>query len=459
MIALDLAPTYQLLDSFDPLLRCGRVHRVVGLSVAASGPAVPVGRVCRITGPGHQPCQALAVGFRSGELLLQPLAGTAGITSGDAVEDLGHALEIPVGPGLIGRVIDGLGRPLDDLGPLPGKGRRAVNGLPPPALGRRPIQHILETGQKAIDALFTLGKGQRLGIFAGAGLGKSTLLGEIARHARADLAVIGLIGERGREVGEFVHKVLGKEGLARSVVIAATSDRPAVERVTAALAAHAVAEHFRDTGLDVLLMVDSLTRLCQAQREIGLSSGEPPTVRGFPPSSFALLPGLLERAGTAETGTITALYTVLMEADEEVDPVADTVKAILDGHLLLSRRLAERAIFPAIDPSASISRLMVDLVSPAEWELALAARERWGEYERVRDLVEIGAYQAGADPRVDAAIACQPRLVEFIRQGLGQPQRRADSLAALAATLQPPAPAASKAAAPARPGPTRPGGR
>ncbi|MFW5859514.1 MAG: FliI/YscN family ATPase [Halochromatium sp.] len=431
---IDLGRYHQRLRGSDPVQLSGDVTRVVGLSVIASGPAVPVGDLCRISGPtGSQ--LALTVGFREGEMLLQPLGTITGIRPGDRVEALGRGLEIPVGPGLVGRVIDGVGNPIDGKGPIPGRARRAVEGQPPPALSRRPIGTVLETGFKVIDTVFTVGKGQRMGIFAGSGVGKSVLLGELARNASADINVIALVGERGREIGEFVGKILGPEGLARSVVIASSSDRPAVERVVAAQAAHAVAEHFRDTGLDVLLMMDSVTRLCHGQREIGLSAGEPPTVRGYPPSAFAMLPTLLERAGTSEHGSITAFYTVLMDADEDADPVADNVRAILDGHLFLSREMAGRAIYPAIDLARSVSRLIVDLVPENEHRLSLRARELWGEYERVRDLVEIGAYEQGTNATVDQAIACHPRLVAFVKQEMGLRLERAESLELLRSAL------------------------
>jgi flagellum-specific ATP synthase len=417
-----------------PVRVTGRVCRVVGMSVVASGPPASVGELCRIEArDGWR--EAVVIGFREDELLLQPLGRIDGIRPGDAVEALAHGLSVPVGPGLIGRVISGIGEPLDGLGPIAGKASRSVDSEPPAALGRRPIEEILETGIRAVDALCTLGKGQRIGIFAGAGLGKSMLLGEMAKYAKADINVIALVGERGREVGEFISKVLGPEGMARSVVIAATSDRPAVERLTAAKAAHAVAEHFRDAGLDVLLMMDSLTRFCHAQREIGLAGGEPPTVRGYPPSSFALLPGLLERAGTGTTGSITGIYTVLVDGDETEDPVAETVRAILDGHLILSRELSERAIYPSIDMSKSVSRLQVDIVSDQELALAQDARSMWGEYQRVRDLVEIGAYNRGTDPRIDRALDLEPRLVAFLRQGLGEASSREHALAILARAL------------------------
>ncbi len=350
---------------------------------------------------------------------------------GDLVVATGHGLDIPVGPGLIGRVINALGEPLDKKGPVEGQARRPAMAAPPPALGRRPINEVLETGTKIVDSLFTLGKGQRLGIFAGSGVGKSTLLGEMAKWTQADVNVIALVGERGREVGEFIDQVLGPEGLKRSVVIVATSDRPAIERVMAAYAAHAVAEHFRDAGLDVLLMMDSLTRFCHAQRDLGLAAGEPPTSRGFPPSTFALLPRLLERAGTGVTGSITGLYTVLVEGDDENDPVVDNVRAILDGHLFLDRSMAGRAIYPAIDPLLSISRLHMELCSPEEYALSTEMRELWGEFERVRDLVEVGAYRSGSNPKVDRAVALYPALNAFVKQGLNEHHSRAEAFAAL----------------------------
>jgi flagellum-specific ATP synthase len=374
---------------------------------------------------------AVVVGFREGEVLLQPLGHLDGIRPGDQVTARRRPLDIPVGPGLIGRIIDGVGNPLDGRGPIAGSARRGILADPPPALGRQPITRILETGLKVVDTLFTIGKGQRLGIFSGSGIGKSVLLGEMAKYAKADVNVIALVGERGREVGEFVDQVLGPEGRQRSVVIIATSDRPAIERISAAYAAHTVAEHFRDAGLDVLLMMDSVTRFCQAQREIGLAAGEPPVTRGFPPSAFSILPRLLERSGTGLTGSITGLYTILIEGDDENDPVGDAVRAILDGHLFLSRRLAGLAVYPAVDPTLSISRLLIDLASPTDYLLALKARELWSEYERVRDLVEVGAYRKGADANVDRAIAVYPRLIDFVRQPMGTTVGRAESLALL----------------------------
>lgn len=414
--------------------RSGTVREVVGLTILASGPAVPVGELCRIdTALGGLP--ALVIGFRADGILLQPLGRSEGIRLGDPVQALGQRLQIPVGPGLVGRVVDGLGRPIDGRGPIPGNAARPIHAEPPGPLQRRPIAQVLETGCRAIDAVCTIGRGQRMGIFAGAGLGKSVLLSELATHARCDVAVIALVGERGREVGEFLSRTLGAAGLARSVVVAATSDRPPVERLAAAYAAQTIAEHFRDAGMDVLLMMDSVTRFCHAQREIGLAAGEPPTVRGYPPSSFALLPGLLERAGTSAAGSITAIYTVLVDGDGEDDPVAENVRAIIDGHLILSRQLADRGIYPAIDMGRSVSRCIQDLVPKEELALALGAREAWGEYERIRDLVEIGAYAKGADPRSDQAIAAQPKLLAFLRQAVGERSPRGEAMVRLKQAL------------------------
>jgi flagellum-specific ATP synthase len=420
-----------LLARSQPREASGAVLRVVGLAVAASGPAVPVGDTVAVhTRSGRR--IAVVTGFREGEIILQPLGSVDGIRPGDRVVASGGPLEIPVGPGLIGRVIDGVGNPLDGKGPVSGSARRSIQAEPPPALGRRPIRQVMQTGLRVVDGLFTVGRGQRMGIFAGSGVGKSTLMGEMAKHAQAAVNVIALVGERGREVGEFIEKALGPEGAARSVVIVATSDRPAVERLAAAYAAHAIAEHFRDAGLDVMLMMDSVTRLCQAQREIGLAAGEPPVTRGFPPSAFAILPRLLERSGTcAGEGSITAFYTVLIEGDDENDPVGDAVRAILDGHLFLSRRLAGQAIYPSVDPTLSVSRLLIDLASPQEYKLVMRVRELWSEYERVRDLIEVGAYRAGADPKVDKAIAAYPRIQEWIRQAIGEGSDRMTALTQL----------------------------
>jgi len=431
MTALLLDRYHTALERSQPRQSSGTVLRVVGLAVVASGPAVPIGDTVTLhTRDGMR--VAVVTGFREGEVILQPLGTVDGIRPGDRAVARGGPLEIAVGPGLIGRVIDATGNPLDGKGPIPGSARRSIQAEPPPPLSRRPIRQVMETGMRVVDGMFTVGRGQRMGIFAGSGVGKSTLMGEMAKHAQAAVNVIALVGERGREVGEFIDKALGPEGLARSVVIVSTGDRPAVERLAAAYAAHAIAEHFRDAGLDVMLMMDSVTRLCQAQREIGLAAGEPPVTRGFPPSAFSILPRLLERSGTcAGEGSITAFYTVLIEGDDENDPIGDSVRAILDGHLFLSRRLAGMAVYPAVDPTLSVSRLLVDLASGPEYQVAMRARELWSEYERIRDLVEVGAYRAGADPRIDRAIVAYPKLVEWVKQGIGASTDRATAIAQL----------------------------
>ena len=424
---ISLASYHDYAQEAPAIRREGVVRRLVGLAVTASGPAVAVGELCRIHSRVTQHT-ALVTGFREGELILQPLGHVDGIRPGDCVEALGRGLDIAVGEQLVGRVIDALGNPMD-WKPAPNlSSRRSIHADPPNPLDRTPIKQVMQTGVKIVDSLFTIGKGQRMGIFAGSGVGKSVLMGEFAKAAQADINVIALIGERGREIGEFVHSILGPEGLAKSVVIVSTSDRPAVERQTAAYTAHAVAEYFRDQGNDVLLMMDSLTRFCHAGRELGLAAGEPPTVRGYPPSVFALLPRLLERAGTDRQGSITGIYTVLVDGDDENDPVADNVRAIIDGHLFLSRQMAGRAIYPAIDPTLSVSRLLVDLAKGDAYQAAMQAREIWGEYMRIRDLVEIGAYQKGSDPKLDRCLDIYPQLVEFIKQPMGQHVSREESL-------------------------------
>ena len=370
------------------------------------------------------------VGFRDGRLLLMPLGDLAGVEPGGEVLALGRPATVPVGPGLVGRVIDGMGRPIDERGPLVAEGERSIaEHAPPSPLGRRRITEPLETGIRAMDAVLPIGRGQRVGIFAGSGVGKSVLLGSLAAHAAADVNVIALVGERGREVREFVERDLGPAGLARSVVVVATADEPPLVRRQAAFAATTVAEFFRDAGRTVLFMMDSLTRLAMAQREIGLAVGEPPATRGYPPSVFALLPRLLERAGTsAHRGDITGLYTVLVEGDDMNDPVADASRAILDGHIVLTRELASANHFPAIDVLASISRLADDLLTPAEYQAASALRDHLATYRAARDLVAVGAYVAGSDPRIDRALG-RPRRGEPVsapgsrRSGAPAPRR------------------------------------
>jgi flagellum-specific ATP synthase len=394
------------------------VTDLIGLVIEVVGISAEVGELCMVdTGGAREPLPSEVVGFRSGRTLLMPLGELAGVAPGMPVAATGRPFSVAVGPALLGRILDGLGRPLDGLGVPDAVEWRPTLASPPRPLERRRIADRLELGVRALDTFVPCGRGQRLGIFAGSGVGKSSLLGMIARATDADVNVICLVGERGREVREFVERDLGT-ALERSVVITATSDEPALVRIKAALVATAVAEHFRDAGADVLLMMDSVTRFATAQREVGLAIGEPPATRGYTPSVFALLPQLLERAGTAARGSITGLYTVLVEGDDMNEPVADHVRAILDGHCVLSRELAHRNHYPAIDVLQSVSRLAGELLTPEVVRAAGALRESLAVYRRNEDLITLGAYVAGTDPAVDTAIALQPALTAFLRQGL-----------------------------------------
>lgn len=397
------------------LLAEGRVRAVTGLSVRLSLPGARVGDVVVLKRRGS-PLQAEIVGFDQGEAVAIPLGELAGVGVDDPVESTGAPLEVAAGPALLGRVLDGLGRPADGQ-PLPeGLTRVPVDRAPPPALGRRPVAQPLTTGVRAIDALLTLGVGQRVGLFAGSGVGKSTLLGAIARGTSADVVVVALVGERGREVGDFLEHSLGELGRRRSVVVVATSDAPALERLRAVQVATAVAESFRDAGKSVMLLVDSVTRVARAQREVGLAAGEPPARRGYPPSVFALLPRLLERSGQSERGAITAIYTVLVEGGDMEEPIADEVRGILDGHIVMDRRIAARGHYPAIDVPSSLSRVMDAVVSAEHVAAARQLRALVATYEEKRDLVTLGAYAKGSDPRVDRAIAALPELERFLCQ-------------------------------------------
>ncbi len=405
------------LHQLDPMAISGRVAKVVGLTVESQGPPAPLGAACWIRTPTGRRIQAEVVGFRENRLLLMPWEDLKGIAPGDTVQSSGIPPQVPIGPSLLGRIIDPLGRPIDDLGPLPATIATAplVNQVPPPA--RRPrIQNIFKTGIRAIDSFNTVGVGQRLGLFAGSGVGKSSLLGMISRYASADINVIALIGERGREVLEFVEKDLGPEALKRSVIIVATSDQPALVRIKAAFTANTIAHHFRSQGKHVLLMMDSLTRLAMAQREVGLAIGEPPATRGYPPSVFGLLPVVLEQAGCTDEGAITGFYTVLTEGDDWNDPVSDCARSILDGHLLLTRKLAAENHYPAIDVLESLSRLQHDLVTEEHRELVGHARQIMATQRQYRELVEIGAYTPGNNTQLDRALHLYPKLVEFLRQ-------------------------------------------
>jgi flagellum-specific ATP synthase len=406
-----------VLRNLDPVKRIGRVSQIVGLTVEGEGPAADLGEHCLITVKGSkEPLSAEVVGFKSGRVLLMPLGEISGISPGSEIIATGQKLQVEVGQALLGRVLNGLGQPMDGKGPLLTGDYYQLNAAPPNPLTRKRITIPLAMGIRAIDGLLTCGRGQRVGIFAGSGVGKSTLLGMIARNTEADINVIGLIGERGREVRDFLERDLGEEGLARSVVIVATSDQPALVRIKGAMVATAVAEYFRDQGNDVMFMMDSVTRFAIAQREVGLAVGEPPTTRGFTPSVFALLPKLLERSGTAEKGSITGLYTVLVEGDDMNEPIADAVRGILDGHIVLSRDLAHLNHYPAIDILASVSRLMTELVSEEHRDAAGKLRSLLATYRNNEDLINIGAYASGSNSQIDAAIKMIQPINELLCQ-------------------------------------------
>jgi len=395
----------------------GRVTQVIGLIIEAQGPAVNLGELCYIhSKEGGQPLKAEVVGFKDDRILLMPLGEMRGIGPGCEVVASGHSLTVHVGEQLLGKVLDGLGNSLDGSSSFSLMNEYPVNSMPPNPLTRKRINEYLEVGVKAIDGILTCGKGQRIGIMAGSGVGKSTLLGMIARNTKADINVIALIGERGREVRDFIERDLGEEGLKRSVVVVATSDQPALIRVKGAMVATAVAEYFRDQGKDVMLMMDSVTRFAMAQREIGLAIGEPPTTRGYTPSVFAILPKLLERSGTSEKGTITALYTVLVEGDDMNEPVTDAVRGILDGHIVLSRQLASQNHYPAIDILSSVSRVMIEIVDKEHREAASSLRNILATYKEAEDLVNIGAYVAGSNPRIDYALNKIEQVRAFLQQ-------------------------------------------
>jgi flagellum-specific ATP synthase len=412
----------------------GKVVKVVGLVIEATAPAAAVGDLCHVGRARGGGVLAEVVGFRDGRLLLMPLGEMDGVAPGAPVVALGAPLSLRVGAGLLGRVLDALGRPVDGRGSLPTTETVSTRGAPPDPLTRRRIAEPLGTGIRALDGLLTLGLGQRLGIFAGSGVGKSTLLGMIARRTEAEVIVIGLVGERGREVREFIERDLGAAGRARSVLVIATSDAPPQIRRQAAHTAMAVAEWFRDQGRRVLLMMDSLTRFAMAQREIGLATGEPPSTRGYTPSVFAQLARLCERCGTCPgPGAVTGLFTVLVEGDDHNEPVADAARSILDGHVVLARSLAERGHYPAIDVLASVSRCMADVASPEHARSAQALRALLAAHQEVAPLLALGAYRAGAVPEADRAIALWPRLEAFLRQGPEDTSTLAETVAALTA--------------------------
>jgi type III secretion protein N (ATPase) len=412
---MDIEALKAKLASAPALRATGRVLGVTGLALRFSLPGVRVGDVVRVNRRGESFLQCEVVGFAEGDAIAMPLGPLKGVGLDDEVEGTGGPLQVRASDALLGRVMDGLGRPLEGE-PVQGGVLVPVDRDPPNALTRLPITVPLATGVRVLDALLTLGEGQRVGLFAGSGVGKSMLLGAIARGTSADLVVVALVGERGREVGEFLEHSLGKEGRARSVVVAATSDAPALERLRAAQVATAYAEYFRDQGKRVLLLVDSVTRFARAQREIGLAAGEPPARRGYPPSVFAMLPRILERSGNGARGSITAIYTVLVEGGDLDEPIADEVRGILDGHVVLDRAIAARGRYPAIDVTVSLSRVMDRVVDASHLDAARKLRAHVAAFEAKRDLIALGAYAKGSDREVDDAIARMPRIEALLRQ-------------------------------------------
>ncbi len=421
------------LETMPPLAVTGRLTRMVGLTLEAVGCQAVIGTRCLVESVGADPIEAEVVGFSGERLYLMPTGELRGVGPNARVTPSQETYLAPAGEALLGRVLDGVGRPLDGRGPLHESTRVPITGQPINPLARQPIREPLDVGVRAINALLTVGRGQRMGLFAGSGVGKSVLLGMMTRYTTADVIVVGLIGERGREVKEFIDNILGEEGLARAVVVAVPADHTPVMRMHGAALATSIAEYFRDQGRDVLLLMDSLTRYAQAQREIGLAIGEPPATKGYPPSVFAKMPQLVERAGNgcAGGGSITAFYTVLTEGDDQQDPIADAARAILDGHIVLSRTLAESGHYPAIDIEASISRAMTEITAPDHQLQAREFKQMYSTYQQNRDLISVGAYSSGSDPRIDLAIEMQPIVQAFLQQDMHTPVRLADSLAGL----------------------------
>ncbi len=419
---VDLAPYFHRLCDLNPIKTVGSVKRAVGLVVESQGPPASVGELCEIIGEGRaDPIPAEVVGFRDNFVLSMPLFKVHGVKLGDRIVCRRKTGSVQVSPDLLGRVINGMGMPIDGFGPIPATSEYPLQPGVTNPLARKNITDILGTGVRAIDGLLTCGKGQRIGIFGGSGVGKSTLLGMMARYTSADVNVISLVGERGREVRGFIEKDLGPEGLKRSVVVVSTSDQPPLLRIRAAMLASSLAEYFRDQGKDVLLMMDSITRFAMAQREVGLAAGEPPSSKGYTPSVFALLPRLIERAGNfISGGSITGFYTVLVEGDDMNEPVADAVRSLLDGHVVLSRELAWRNHYPCIDILASVSRLMPELVTSTLTEKAGKIRELISTYQKAEDMINIGAYAKGSNPRIDLALAKNDSINAFLKQRLDE---------------------------------------
>jgi flagellum-specific ATP synthase len=424
------------LDRILPVELTGSVTKIVGLTISVAGFPAPMGSNCRIIRENGKPIEAQVIGFQQDETFLLSYGNFDGIRRGNRVSLIQSAPSVRMGERLLGRVLDGRGRFLDELPPVARPHRARLHTEPTSPLNRARIDTPLGTGVRSIDALLTCGKGQRLGIFSGSGIGKSTLLGQFARSSSADVNVVILVGERGREVREFIERDLGPDGLARSVVVVATSDEPALVRIHAAYLGTAIAEYFRDTGRDVLLMMDSITRFARAQREIGLAAGEPPATRGYPPSVFANLPLLLERSGRTDQGSITGFYTVLVEGDDANEPISDAVRGILDGHIMLSRKLAHAAHWPAIDVLESISRSMNEIISEDHRDAAIQLKQLLAAYRQHEDMISIGAYQSGTNPLVDVAIQLQEPINRFLQQGVSEPTPLSESVNELLKLVQ-----------------------
>jgi flagellum-specific ATP synthase len=415
-MALDFGEKLQRLTKGSTYSHLGKIDKIVGLMVESIGPTTSVGEICRIHTPSGKTINAEVTGFRENKVLLMPYAELAGVAPGSIVEATKSKLMIPVSNKLVGRIINAIGEPIDGLGDFSSEARYEVETGYSNPFDRPRIDTKMTFGVKAIDGVLTIGKGQRMGIFAGSGVGKSTLMGMVARNVHADINVIGLVGERGREVREFIERDLGPEGMKRSVVVVATSDQPAMMRLKCPMAATAIAEYFRDQGKDVLLMMDSLTRFAMAQREVGLAAGEPPVARGYTPSIYAAMPKLLERTGNFQKGSITGIYTVLVEGDDTNEPISDTVRGIIDGHIILSRKIAARNHYPSIDVLGSVSRLMNDIVDPSQVQIANTLRNILSVYESNYDLVSIGAYKKGSNPELDAALQKINNINAFLKQ-------------------------------------------
>ena len=435
-MAIDLTKYKDAIRNVTPVSYLGKISQIIGLTIESVGPQVSMGEICKIKGRDGEEINAEVVGFKNSRVLLMPVGDMNGVGLGQEILATGETLAVNVGKALQGRTLNGLGEPIDGLGPLMSEKQYPVQREAPDPLRRNRIKNPLKLGVRTIDGLLTIGKGQRVGIFAGSGVGKSTLMGMIARNTSADVNVIALIGERGREVREFIEKDLGEEGLKHSVVVVATSDQPALVRIKAAYLATAIAEYFRDEGNDVMLMMDSLTRFSMAQREVGLATGEPPVSRGYTPSVFAQLPKLLERAGNSDKGSITGLYTVLVDGDDLTEPITDAARGILDGHIVLSRKIANKNHYPAIDVLASISRVMSDVTTPEHRECAGEIKRLMAVYKESEDLINIGAYVKGSNEEIDMAVAKNKAINMFLQQKVDENISPEDTFEAMKMIIQ-----------------------